>query len=35
MRERVLALSGQFSAGSLPGGGFALHVEFPTLERAA
>ncbi len=35
MRERVLALSGTFDAGPLPGGGFGLHVEFPALEGSA
>jgi two-component system, NarL family, sensor histidine kinase UhpB len=35
MRERVLALSGTFDAGPLPGGGFGLHVEFPALEGRA
>jgi two-component system sensor histidine kinase UhpB len=31
MRERVAALSGKLAAGPLPGGGFGLKVEFPTL----
>jgi len=35
MRERVIALSGSFSAGPLPRGGFGLEVEFPTLQRGA
>jgi signal transduction histidine kinase len=35
MRERVVALSGKFAAGPLPSGGFALQVEFPTLQRGA
>jgi len=35
MRERVMALSGSFSAGPLPSGGFGLEVEFPTLQRGA
>jgi signal transduction histidine kinase len=35
MRERVVALSGKFAAGPLPGGGFGLQVEFPTLQRGA
>jgi len=35
MRERVIALSGTFAAGPLSGGGFGLHVEFPTLQRGA
>jgi two-component system, NarL family, sensor histidine kinase UhpB len=35
MRERVVALSGQFVAGPLPSGGFGLHVEFPTLQQGA
>ncbi|MFT3731078.1 MAG: histidine kinase [Hyphomicrobium sp.] len=30
MRERVLALSGSFNAGPLQGGGFGLHVVFPS-----
>lgn len=33
MRERVVALSGNFAAGPLPDGGFGLQVEFPTLQR--
>ncbi len=32
MRERVAALSGKFTAGPLPSGGFGLQVEFPTLQ---
>ena len=35
MRERVVALSGDFAAGPLPNGGFGLQVEFPTLQRGA
>lgn len=35
MRERVVALSGKISAGSLPGGGFGLEVEFPYAQRGA
>ena len=35
MRERVIALSGKFSAGPLPGGGFGLQVEFPTAQQGA
>lgn len=35
MRERVLALSGRLEAGSLPGGGFGLRVEFPFLGGAS
>jgi len=35
MRERVMALSGSFSAGPLPRGGFGLEVEFPTLLQGA
>lgn len=35
MRERVVALSGQFAAGPLPSGGFGLEVEFPTLQGGA
>jgi signal transduction histidine kinase len=35
MRERVLALSGTFDAGPLPGGGFGLHVEFPAVQGGA
>lgn len=35
MRERVFALSGKFVAGPLPGGGFGLQVEFPTLQQGA
>jgi signal transduction histidine kinase len=35
MRERVLALSGNFAAGPLPEGGFGLRVEFPSLQGAA
>ncbi len=35
MRERVVALSGKFTAGPLPSGGFRLQVEFPTLQRGA
>jgi signal transduction histidine kinase len=35
MRERVAALSGKFSAGPLPSGGFGLEVEFPTLQQGA
>jgi signal transduction histidine kinase len=35
MRERVAALSGKFSAGPLPTGGFGLEVEFPTLQQGA
>jgi two-component system, NarL family, sensor histidine kinase UhpB len=35
MRERVVALSGDFAAGPLPSGGFGLQVEFPTLQRGA
>ena len=34
MRERVDALSGTFSVGPMSGGGFALEVEFPTLQRS-
>jgi signal transduction histidine kinase len=33
MRERVLALSGKFTAGPLQSGGFGLEVEFPTMQR--
>lgn len=33
MRERVIALSGSFAAGPLPGGGFGLQIEFPTLQK--
>ncbi len=35
MRERVVALSGKFTAGPLPNGGFGLWVEFPTMQRGA
>lgn len=35
MRERVLALSGSFTAGPLPEGGFGLRVEFPSPQGAA
>ncbi|WP_072395145.1 sensor histidine kinase [Hyphomicrobium sp. CS1GBMeth3] len=35
MRERVVALSGTFTAGPLPAGGFGLQVEFPTLQGGA
>jgi signal transduction histidine kinase len=35
MRERVLALSGDFTAGPLPDGGFGLRVEFPSLRVAS
>lgn len=35
MRERVTALRGKFSAGPLPHGGFALHVEFPSRPHGA
>lgn len=35
MQERVMALSGSFSAGPLARGGFGLEVEFPTLQRGA
>ena len=35
MRERVLALSGEFTAGPLPDGGFGLRVEFPSLLAAS
>jgi two-component system, NarL family, sensor histidine kinase UhpB len=35
MRERVVALSGEFAAGPLPNGGFGLEVEFPTLQKGA
>ncbi|AHB48362.1 histidine kinase [Hyphomicrobium nitrativorans NL23] len=35
MRERVTALSGQFTSGALPNGGFGLHVEFPIMPRGA
>lgn len=35
MRERVVALSGDFAAGPLPNGGFGLHVEFSTLQPGA
>ncbi|WP_334150839.1 sensor histidine kinase [Hyphomicrobium sp.] len=35
MRERVAALSGKFSAGPLPSGGFELQVEFPTSQQEA
>lgn len=33
--ERVMALSGTFSAGPLPTGGFGLHVEFPSSAQRA
>lgn len=35
MRERVAALSGSFSAGPLPSGGFGLQIEFPTQQAGA
>ncbi|SDP37982.1 HAMP domain-containing protein [Filomicrobium insigne] len=35
MRERVFALSGKFTAGPLPSGGFGLQVEFSTLQQGA
>lgn len=33
MRERVTALSGKFTSGANPNGGFGLHVEFPVAPR--
>lgn len=35
MQERVSALSGTFSAGPLPKGGFGLHIEFPSSPQGA
>ena len=35
MRERVTALSGHFTSGALPNGGFGLHVEFPIMPQGA
>jgi two-component system sensor histidine kinase UhpB len=35
MRERVAALSGKFTAGPLPNGGFGLQVEFPASQQGA
>lgn len=34
MRERVMALSGTFTAGPYDGGGFGVHVEFPYTVRS-
>lgn len=35
MQERVSALSGTFTAGPLPTGGFGLHIEFPSSPHGA
>lgn len=35
IQERVSALSGTFVAGSLPKGGFGLHIEFPLAPKGA
>lgn len=35
MQERVSALSGTFTAGPLPKGGFGVHIEFPSSPQGA